>query len=57
MAYGIILGDWYTLINPNLFLIVSAEEKEFGVKKTPLCVKCKFFHYAVVRLRYSPGAD
>ncbi len=30
-----VLRDCYTLINPNLFLIVSAYQKEFGVKKDP----------------------
>ena len=45
-----VLRDWYTLINPNLFLIVSAEQKEIGQKKTPLCGIRKVFHYAVLGL-------
>ena len=32
---GIGVSDWYTLTNLNLFLMVSAEQKEIGVKKDP----------------------
>ena len=46
-----VLRDWYTLINPNLFLIVIAAKRKLGSKKAPLCGIRMFFHYAVVRLK------